>query len=64
LWLVFAPAIGSVNIASILAITSPEKRCGKSTMLALLARLVPRSMPAANITPAALFRAVEAWSPS
>jgi putative DNA primase/helicase len=62
LWVVFTHAIGSVDIAPILALTSP--RCGKSTVLALLRRLVLRPLPAANITAAALFRAIQAWAPT
>ena len=57
-------AIGFVDIAPILAITSPEKRCGKSTVLAMLMRLVLRPLPAANLTAAALFRAIQAWAPT
>ena len=51
-------------IAPILALTSPEKRCGKSTVLALLKSLVLRRLPCSNITSASLFRAVEAWAPT
>lgn len=64
LWIVFTHAISSANVAPILAITSPVKRCGKSTVLAMLGRLVLRSLPSGNITAAALFRAVEAWAPT
>jgi hypothetical protein len=64
LWIAFSHAIDAVSIAPYLAITSPEKRCGKSTLLTLLARLVPRSLPASNISPAAVFRAIEAWAPT
>jgi putative DNA primase/helicase len=64
LWIVFTHCIAVMSIAPILAITSPEKRCGKSTLLALLGRLVLRRLPTANISAAALFRAVEAWAPT
>jgi putative DNA primase/helicase len=64
LWTLFTHCIDAVNIAPILAITSPERRCGKSTLLALLGRLVLRRLPTANISAAALFRAVEAWAPT
>jgi putative DNA primase/helicase len=55
LWILFAHAIGFVDIAPILALTSPEKRCGKSTLLALLGRHAPRSLSASNISGSALF---------
>ena len=64
LWAIFTHCIDAVNVAPILALTSPEKRCGKSTVLALLRRLARRPLPSANITAPPLFRAVEAWSPT
>jgi hypothetical protein len=42
-----------------LAITSPEKRCGKTRLLALLELLVPNPCSTCNITLAALCRVVE-----
>ncbi len=64
LWVVFAHAHGAFEVSPLLAITSPEKRCGKTTVLMILGRLVPRSLPASNVTPAALFRAVDKWNPT
>lgn len=52
------------HIAPILAVTSPEKRCGKSTLLDWLYRLVDKPLLAANITAAAVFRTVDACSPT
>ncbi|RLL51246.1 DUF3631 domain-containing protein, partial [Mariprofundus sp. EBB-1] len=48
----------------ILLITSPEKRCGKSTMLSLLYGLTNRSLLASNISSAAVYRAIEQWTPT
>lgn len=56
LWVVHTHAIAHAQVTPILAITSPEKRCGKSSLLALLLRLVRNPLPAANISPAAVFR--------
>ena len=64
LWLLFAHAHDAFQISPILAIQSPTHRCGKSTLLNVLQPLVPRALPAANTSTAALFRAVDAWSPS
>lgn len=64
LWIAFTWFIDSVNVAPIAMITAPEKRCGKSQMLSLLGKLVARPLVASNITPAALFRAVEKWHPT
>ena len=47
-----------------LAICSPVKRCGKTTLLDVLARLVLRPLPTANVTTAAIFRVVEEHMPS
>ena len=64
LWAVFTHVIDAAHTAPILAVTAPEKRCGKTTVLQWLRPLVARSLAASNITAAALFRAVEKWSPT
>lgn len=64
LWVLHAHAHNAAAVSPILAITSPEKRCGKTTLLHVLGALVPRPLPASNITPAALFRAVERFGPT
>ena len=64
LWTVFAHAHDAADVSPLLALVSPEKRCGKTTALTVLSRLVPRPLAASNITPAALFRAVEKWRPT
>ncbi|MGH8542970.1 MAG: DUF3631 domain-containing protein, partial [Gammaproteobacteria bacterium] len=64
LWTVHAHAHDTAEVSPILGITSPDKRCGKTTLLFLLGALVPRSLPAANVTPAAMFRTVEKYRPT
>jgi putative DNA primase/helicase len=64
LWTLHAHAHAAAAISPILALTSPERRCGKSTTLHLLSALVPRPLPASSISPAALFRAVERYTPA
>ena len=64
LWTLFAWVIDSFTIAPLLAVVSPEKRCGKTTLLHLLHALTPRALFASNITPAALYRAVERYRPT
>lgn len=64
LWVIFSYCMDAANFAPILNITSPEKRCGKSTLAALLTRLVYRPIAVSNITVAALFRSIEKWSPT
>ena len=52
------------DISPNLGIGSPEKRCGKTTVLSVLGQLVSRAVPASNISPAALFRTVEEYRPT
>ena len=64
LWILHAHAHDAAQISPICAIISPEKRCGKTTLLSLLYELTPNPLLAANITAAAVYRAVEAWRPT
>lgn len=64
LWVVHTHAVDAADVTPRLALASPTRRCGKSTTLAILGGLVARPLPAANITPAGLFRAVEAYRPT
>ena len=50
-------------IRPLLAISSPVKQCGKTTLLDLIAMLIPRAYPTGGITAAALFRMIEAHRP-
>ncbi|MGE3171786.1 MAG: DUF3631 domain-containing protein [Planctomycetota bacterium] len=47
-----------------LLITGPEKRCGKSLLLRVVASLASRPLKCGSITPAALFRSIDAWHPT
>src|SRR5262245_1457919 len=64
LWVMLTYLPDATDILPILGITSPDKRCGKSLLLDILAGMVHRHIPASNISPAALFRAVEAYRPT
>lgn len=64
LWIVFSYAHDAFVVSPLLAITSPEKRCGKTTLLTLLSALCPRVLPASNISASAIFRAVEKFRPT
>ena len=64
LWVMHAYAHDASHVSPILAVTSPEKRCGKTTLLEVLACLVPRALPTANISVAAVFRTIEALRPT
>ena len=47
-----------------LGITSPEKRCGKSTLLDVVRAVTCRSLKADNISTASVYRTVEALKPT
>lgn len=64
LWCVLTYLPSSVDVLPILNITSPEKRCGKSTLLTVINCLVSRPLLASSITPSAMFRSIDLWSPT
>ncbi len=64
LWSAMTWFIDVVQIAPLAVITAPEKRCGKSQLLFLLGRLSARAITASSISPAALYRAIDAWQPT
>jgi putative DNA primase/helicase len=64
LWVVHTYLLDCFSISPRLCVCSPVKRCGKTTLLDVLARLVFRPLPTANVTSSAVFRVVEAHRPS
>lgn len=64
LWAIHAFCFDLFTCTPRLAITAPEKRCGKTTLLDVLAEVVPRSLPTAGISAAATFRTIEAFRPT
>src|ERR1700722_20383415 len=46
------------------AIESPEKRCGKTTLISVLAAMAHKPLIASNITVGALFRVIDACRPT
>lgn len=59
LWSIFSYCIDAGNIAPKLLVYSPEKRCGKTTLLDVLIGLVWKPLPASNISPAVIYRVIE-----
>lgn len=64
LWMTLTYLVDKASYLGILALESATKRCGKSTLLAVLRRLVHRAKSTANITSAALFRIIEVQKPT
>jgi hypothetical protein len=64
LWILFSWTLDSFDVAPILAVLSPVKRCGKSTLLKLLLSLSCRAVRGSNITPAVIYRVVDECHPT
>jgi putative DNA primase/helicase len=64
LWIAFAHTLNVWSISPRLAFVSPEKRCGKTTALSIMQQMVPKPLPASNITAAAVFRSIELVTPT
>jgi Protein of unknown function (DUF3631) len=63
LWALHTYCFEAFTCTPRLAITSPEKGCGKTTLLDVLSELVPRRLMTGSASPAALFRTIELAKP-
>ncbi len=63
LWALHTYCFDAFTCTPRLAATSPEKGCGKTTLLDVLSELVPRRLLTGSISAAALFRTVELAKP-
>lgn len=64
LWAAHAHAFNVFSCSPRLNISSPEKRCGKTTLRDVLAVFVPRPLLTENLSVAVLFRLVDAHAPT
>src|SRR5688572_22804643 len=64
LWTLHTYAFEFRNVTTYIGIASPEKRCGKTTLLTVLSEMVNRAVVAANITSPAFFRVIEETRPT
>lgn len=64
LWIIHSWLLDVLQVSPIANITAPEKRCGKTVLLTAMQWLSFRPIQASNISPAALFRAIEKWHPT
>ncbi|HOY67097.1 MAG TPA: DUF3631 domain-containing protein [Candidatus Ozemobacteraceae bacterium] len=64
LWAAFTWFIDHATVAPMFLITAPEKGCGKSVFLSAIGKVVRKPLPSSNISPAAVFRAIEKWGPT
>jgi putative DNA primase/helicase len=64
LWVLHTYLMDASNISPILNVSSPEKRCGKTTLLNILHKLSYRPIMASNISSASLYRSIQKWTPT
>ena len=64
LWVVHTYAWLLRRVATYVGVESPEKRCGKTTLLTVLCELVNRPVLASNISSPAFFRVIEEKKPT
>jgi hypothetical protein len=64
LWILHTYAFQSRDVTTYLAIESPEKECGKSTLLTVLSHFVDRPAVSSNISSSAFFHAIEELQPT
>jgi putative DNA primase/helicase len=64
LWIVHTYLMDGFGISPRLAITSPEKQCGKTTLRDVLAHFVFRPMMTDNVSTPAVFRVIELQRPT
>ena len=64
LWVVHTYGWSLREVTTYVGVVSPEKRCGKTTLLMLLSALTNRALVASNISPPAMFRVIEEMQPT
>jgi Protein of unknown function (DUF3631) len=64
LWIFLTYLEVAVDCLPVLAIRSPEKRCGKTTLLDVLGRLVSKPLQSSNCSVAAIYRVIEKLHPT
>jgi len=64
IWILLTYCYDAFRILPLLGITSPVKRCGKTSLLEVLQGMVNKGLTASNISPAAVFRTIEKHCPT
>jgi hypothetical protein len=64
LWIVFSHVHDAFDVSPRLAVKSPQKRSGKTTLFSVLDRLVAKPRGASGITSSALLRLIELYQPT
>lgn len=64
LWVSACWFVDVIQCAPIALINAPERSCGKTQLLTVLAKLAPRTAQASGISPSVLFRMIETYRPT
>ena len=64
LWIVHTHCLDATDYTPRLLIRSPTKRCGKSTLLRIIGKLVRRPLSLSGVSAAMLFRSIAAFNPT
>jgi putative DNA primase/helicase len=64
LWAAHTHLIDVAEVSPLAIINAPERACAKTLFQTILGRFCHRSLPAANASLSALFRAIESWRPT
>ena len=64
LWIIHTYLFKTRDVTTYIGIESPEKRCGKTTLLTVLSELVSRPVVSTNISSPAFFRVIEEVQPT
>lgn len=64
LWCIHTWCYNEFSRSPLLLINAPERACGKTQLLKIVEKLVPRPLDTANITIAGLFRIIEQYKPT
>lgn len=64
IWVGYTYVCDRFEVAPYLAISSATKRCGKTTLFAMIQLVVNKPMLASNTTTAVIFRMIEKWKPT
>jgi hypothetical protein len=64
LWILHTYAFELRDVSTYLGVESPEKRCGKTTLLSVLSELSNRAVALANISSPAVYRSIEEKRPT
>lgn len=63
-WIIGTYCFNAFRIFPKLCIFSPQKRCGKSTLMEVLDALSNSSLMASNVSPAVIYRIIESYQPT